>query len=281
MPTRVAYLGPKGTFAEKAASMLTKLEKLDKPEFFPCKGLRSVIENVSNKHCEAAVVPIENSVEGGVTTTLDSLWSHSELFIRRALVLPIRHALLSSGTLEQISEVLSHPQALAQCSGWLNDHIPEALQLPTNSTSEAVRMVKGSKFRAAIGSKKTGEQEGLNELAYPINDIEGNCTRFVLLHKEQTNEKYNNLASFAFSLKSNTPGSLLKVLNQIASLGLNMSRIESRPSKRELGEYVFFVDIEIKAIENISDIILIKTLNPFCEKITFFGSYPSENIEIN
>jgi len=280
MPTRVAYLGPKGTFAEKAASVLVKLEKLDEPMFLACKGLRSVIENVSNKHCEAAVVPIENSVEGGVTTTLDSLWSHSELYIRRALVLPIRHALLSSGSLKQISEVLSHPQALAQCSGWLNKNMPEALQLPTNSTSEAVRMVKGSKFRAAIGSKTTGEKEGLNELAYPINDIEGNCTRFVLLHKQETNQK-GNLASFAFSLKSNTPGALLKVLNQIASLGLNMSRIESRPSKRELGEYVFFVDIEIKTIENSSSFVLIKTLTPLCEKIIFFGSYPSQNLEIN
>tara|TARA_Y100001968_G_scaffold242422_1_gene226075 strand:- start:2471 stop:3319 length:849 start_codon:yes stop_codon:yes gene_type:complete len=280
MPTRVAYLGPKGTFAERAATELAKLEKLDTPEFLACKGLRSVIENVSNKHCEAAVVPIENSVEGGVTTTLDSLWRHSELFIRRALVLPIRHALLSDGYLEQISEVLSHPQALAQCSGWLNEHIPEALQLPTNSTSEAVRMVKGSKFRAAIGSQKTGQTEGLNELAYPINDIEGNCTRFVFLHKEQTHET-GNLASFAFSLKSNTPGALLKVLNRIASLGLNMSRIESRPSKRELGEYVFFIDIEINSIarDNSSDFTLTKTLTPLCEKIIFFGSYPSQNLE--
>ena len=175
----MAYLGPKGTYAEKAAKALAELEKLDSPVFSPCKGLRSVVDNLANNLCEAAVVPIENSVEGGVTTTLDSLWRHENLFIHRALVLPIKHSLISSGSISKISEVLSHPQAIAQCSQWLNDNIPNAVHLPTNSTAEAIRMVRGSLFRAAIGSKDASED--LNILAYPINDIEGNCTRFVLL----------------------------------------------------------------------------------------------------
>ncbi len=242
MSTRVAYLGPKGTYAEKAAKALAALENLDSPKFSPCKGLRSVVENLANNLCEAAVVPIENSVEGGVTTTLDSLWKHKNLFIHRALVLPIQHSLLSSGSISTISEVLSHPQAIAQCSQWLNDNIPNAVHLPTNSTAEAIRMVKGSSFRAAIGSKDASDE--LNILAYPINDIEGNCTRFVLLSKNDI--KVNgNKASMAFSLKSNSPGALLEALNCIADLGLNMSRIESRPSKRELGEYVFFIDLDL------------------------------------
>ena len=92
MSTRVAYLGPKGTYAEKAAQALAALEKLDSPKFLPFKGLRSVVENLANNLCEAAVVPIENSVEGGVTSTLDSLWRHKNLFIHRALVLPIKHS---------------------------------------------------------------------------------------------------------------------------------------------------------------------------------------------
>ena len=124
MPTQVAYLGPKGTYAEKAAFTLAKLESLDSTEFLPISGLRSVIEHVANKHCEAAVVPIENSVEGGVTATLDALWRNPNLFIKRALVIPIRHSLIGSGSINQISEVLSHPQALAQCSGWLHKHLP-------------------------------------------------------------------------------------------------------------------------------------------------------------
>tara|TARA_Y100001968_G_scaffold333604_1_gene397569 strand:- start:608 stop:1447 length:840 start_codon:yes stop_codon:yes gene_type:complete len=279
MPTRVAYLGPQGTYAEKAAGLLAKLEKIDTPIFLPYKGLRAVIENIANKHCEAAVVPIENSVEGGVTTTLDSLWTHPELFIRRALVMPIRHALFSCGSLENISEVLSHPQALGQCSEWLNKNLPNALLLPTSSTSEAIRMVKGSKFRAAIGSKTLGSSEELNELAYPINDIEGNCTRFVLLQREEIKQS-SAFSSFAFSLHSNCPGALLKALNCISELGLNMSRIESRPSKRELGEYIFFVDVELENNNKEINYKLKNSLTPICENIIFFGSYPQDKIKI-
>ncbi len=274
----MAYLGPKGSYAEKAAILLATLENLDAPEFLPCKSLRSVIEHAANKHCEAAVVPIENSVEGGVTTTLDSLWAHPELFIRRALVLPIRHALYSSGLITDISEVLSHPQALAQCSEWLNNNLPNAVLLPTNSTSEAIRMIRGSKFRAAIGSKEVKELQDLKELAYPINDIEGNCTRFVLLHTQEIDQP-SQFTSLAFSLHSNAPGALLNALNAIASLGLNMSRIESRPSKRELGEYTFFIDIELKNDTKDINKKLKEKLEPLCENIIFFGSYPNQKIE--
>ncbi|KGG13532.1 MULTISPECIES: prephenate dehydratase [Prochlorococcus] len=280
MPTKVAYLGPKGSYAEKAAFALAKLEKHDAATFLPCLGIRSVIENVATKHCEAAVVPIENSVEGGVTTTLDALWNHPNLFIKRALVIPIRHALISNGSLKEISEVLSHPQALAQCSTWLSTNLPDALQLPTSSTSEAVRMVKGSKFRAAIGSSKAASEiGGLNQVAYPINDVPGNCTRFVFLQNIK-NETQGAVASIAFSLHSNTPGSLLNVLKCIANLGLNMSRIESRPSKRELGEYIFFIDIEIDNTSRDINEKLCKALKPLCENIINFGSYESTELNL-
>ncbi len=273
MRTQVAYLGPTGSYAEQAACALAKLETLSEPIFIPCSGIRSVIEHLANKDCEAAVVPIENSVEGGVTGTLDSLWTYPELFIQRALVLPIRHALISSGTISDISEVLSHPQALAQCSNWLNENLPTAIQLPTNSTSEAVRMVQGSTFRAAIASKDSSNIKGLEALAYPINDVAGNCTRFVLLANKEKNIEGSNIASFAFSLHANTPGSLLKALECIAKLGLNMSRIESRPSKRELGEYIFFIDIELE-IESVNiKNQLNQLLEPLCENVIYFGSY--------
>ncbi len=276
----MAFLGPEGTYAEKAAYSLIKLEKLDKPEFVPCVGLRSVIEHAAKKLCDVAVVPIENSVEGGVTATLDALWNYPNLFIRRALILPIRHCLLSSGSINEISEVLSHPQALAQCSGWLNKNLPNALQLPTNSTAEAVRMVKNSKFRAAIASKPEKSLRDLKELAYPINDVAGNRTRFVLLQHVVPLQK-GNIASLAFSLKANEPGALLKALSYIANLGLNMSRIESRPSKRELGEYVFFVDLELSNSSEGSHLKLINTLEPLCEHLVNFGAYTSTEIDVN
>jgi len=281
MSKQVAYLGPKGTYAEKAAHILTKLANFQTPLFVPCKGLHAVIKSIAYNNCDAAVVPIENSVEGGVTATLDALWKYPEININKAIVLPIKHALISNGEISGISEVLSHPQALAQCSEWLSENLPDAITLPTNSTSEAVNMIKGSSFRAAIGSKSLIEIDGLKELAFPINDVPGNCTRFVLLSKESISS-YGNIASFAFSLLSNKPGALLQALNYIAKFGFNMSKIESRPSKRELGEYIIYVDLEINEQKNKETIMeLKKYLNPLCEHFVDFGCYFSENINLS
>jgi len=281
MRKQVAYLGPQGTYAEKAAHILSKLANFESPLFVPCNGLHSVIKSIAYNNCDAAVVPIENSVEGGVSSTLDALWKFPDININRAIVLPIKHALISHGEISTISEVLSHPQALAQCSEWLSENLPEAITLSTNSTSEAVKMVKGSSFRAAIGSKSLIEIEGLRELAFPINDVPGNCTRFVLLSKKSISNEAN-IASIAFSLLSNNPGSLLKALKYIAEFGFNMSKIESRPSKRELGEYIIYVDIEINSSTNIESFKdLKKKLRPLCKNLVDFGCYLSENINLS
>ena len=284
MRKQVAYLGPKGTYAEKAALILSRLSHFESPLFLPCNGLHSVIKSLAYNNCDAAVVPIENSVEGGVTATLDALWKFPELNIIKAIVLPIKHALISNGDMTTISEVLSHPQALAQCSEWLSENLPEAITLSTNSTSEAVNMVKGSKFRAAIGSKSLIEIEGLKELAFPINDVPGNCTRFVLLSKQTSYDLNNvaNIASFAFSLLSNKPGALLKAINYIADFGFNMSKIESRPSKRELGEYIIYIDIDLNSNKSINDFHNLKEkITPLCEHFVDFGFYSSENINLD
>ena len=277
MPTRIAYLGPAGTYGEQASRALADLEGLSEVSFLPCAGLRAVVECLAQAGADAAVVPVENSVEGGVTATLDALWAHSDLGIRRALVLPIRHALHGSGSLEDVTEVLSHPQALAQCSGWLAAQLPQALQLPTSSTAEAARMVAGSRFRAAIASRKAGLEHGLEELAYPVNDVAGNRTRFLLLHRGERRLE-GDVASLAFSLHRNAPGALLEALACLAEQGLNMSRIESRPSKRELGEYVFFVDVELPAQQPEALSTLVAALTPLCEHLAHFGAYPSSEL---
>ena len=277
MPTRIAYLGPAGTYGEQASRALAELEGLTEVSFLPCAGLRAVVECLAQAGADAAVVPVENSVEGGVTATLDALWAHSDLGIRRALVLPIRHALLGSGSLQDVTEVLSHPQALAQCSGWLAAQLPQALQLPTSSTAEAARMVAGGRFRAAIASRKAGLEHGLEELAYPVNDVAGNRTRFLLLHRGERRLE-GDVASLAFSLHRNAPGALLDALACLAEQGLNMSRIESRPSKRELGEYVFFVDVELPAQQPEALSTLVAALTPLCEHLAHFGAYPSSEL---
>jgi len=252
-------------------------EGRDDVELVPRTGIRAVVEALVAEGCEAAVVPVENSVEGGVTATLDALWLHPELRIRRGVILPIRHALLSSGSLATISEVLSHPQALAQCSDWLASHLPGTLQLPTSSTAEAARLVAGSRFRAAIASPVAGEERGLDQLAYPINDVAGNRTRFLLLERGESRYE-GRLASLAFSLHSNRPGALLDALRVFAERGLNMSRIESRPAKRELGEYIFFVDLELgdhrdHQAGQIAVRELIAALGTACETVCCFGVY--------
>ncbi|MCP9928576.1 prephenate dehydratase [Cyanobium sp. CH-040] len=273
---RVAFLGPAGTYGEQAALQLIQLEGLADAELVPQLGIRGVVQALADADCEAAVVPVENSVEGGVTACLDALWEHPDITIARALVLPIRHALLGSGPLQGVSEVLSHPQALAQCSQWLADHLPGALQLPTSSTADAARMVAGSRFRAAIASRQAATEHGLTELAYPINDVPGNCTRFLLLRRGQR-RRSGPLASLAFSLRSNRPGALLQALACFAHRSLNMSRIESRPSKREMGEYIFFVDLELPPEDRSPAAALaaaLEELEPLCEHLALFGAYP-------
>ena len=274
---RLAFLGPVGTYGEQAAQRLAALEGIS-AELVPQAGIRAVIEAVANGDCAAAVVPVENSVEGGVTACLDALWEQPELSVARALVLPIRHALLGSGPLEGVSEVLSHPQALAQCSQWLAHHLGSALQLPTSSTAEAARLVRGSRFRAAVASLEAGKEHQLEVLAYPVNDVPGNCTRFLLLRRGGRQQE-GPLASLAFSLRANRPGALLEALGCFSRQGLNMTRIESRPSKRELGEYIFFVDLELssgpKPLEQ-----ALEELTPLCEHLILFGAYPLTNLAL-
>jgi prephenate dehydratase len=273
---RLAFLGPVGTYGEQAAVRLAELSGDANPELVPQTGIRAVIQALARGTCDAAVVPVENSVEGGVTACLDALWEHPELAVVHALVLPIRHALLGSGPISGISEVLSHPQALAQCSQWLGDHLGGALQLPTSSTAEAARMVSGSRFRGAVASLEAAKKHGLEVLAYPINDVAGNCTRFLMLRRGERGLD-GPMASLAFSLHANRPGALLEALGCFAHRSLNMSRIESRPSKREMGEYIFFVDLE--PIEGRLPLEqAIESLRPLCQHLALFGAYPLTNL---
>jgi prephenate dehydratase len=274
---RLAFLGPVGTYGEQAAQRLAALEGIS-ADLVPRPGIRAVIEAVASGDCDAAVVPVENSVEGGVTACLDALWEQPELSVVRALVLPIRHALLGSGPLEGISEVLSHPQALAQCSQWLAQHLESALQLPTSSTAEAARLVRGSRFRAAVASLEAAKEHGLEVLAYPVNDVPGNCTRFLLLRRGKRQPE-GPLASLAFSLRANRPGALLEALGCFSRQGLNMTRIESRPSKRELGEYIFFVDLELPSGAGPLEQAL-EDLTPLCEHLILLGAYPITNLAL-
>nr|YP_002049192.1 Prephenate dehydratase [Paulinella chromatophora]ACB42982.1 Prephenate dehydratase [Paulinella chromatophora] len=281
MATRIAFLGPVGTYGEQAAQRLTFVDKIPNRkkniELVPQKTIRTVIQTLLDESCSGGIVPVENSVEGGVTGSLDALWQNPALSIKKSLTLPVRHALLSDGSLSSISEILSHPQALAQCSDWLSCHLPNALQLSTNSTAEAARMAIGSSFRAAIASKKIGYELKLKQLAYPINDISGNCTRFFLLEKGQRSWS-EPFGSMAFSLRDNSPGALLKALSCFAFHRINMTRIESRPSRREMGEYIFFLDLDFYNTKKLALRQVVEDLLPLCKHLIMFGTY--QNIDL-
>ena len=141
-------------------------------------------------------------------------------------------------------------------------------------------MVAGSRFRAAIASQAAGVDHGLTQLAYPINDVVGNRTRFLLLERGEP-ARQGDVASLAFSLHRNAPGALIEALTFVADQGLNMSRIESRPSKRELGEYVFFLDVELVGAAPGALGELIQRLSPLCRHMANFGAYPSSELKLS
>ncbi len=280
MVLSIAHLGPSGTYAEMAAlACAQQLQAEIKAEIQLCPypSIIQTLYSVAERQSQLAVVPVENSIEGGVGVTLDTLWQLDVLHIQRALVLPISHALLSCATgLENIQTVYSHPQALAQCQGWLHQFLPNAQLIPTNSTTEALQQLDQDVSTAAIASQRAAQIYGLPILAYPINDHPDNCTRFWVLSPEVAPQ--GSHTSLAFSIPANLPGALVKALQVFAERGLNLSRIESRPTKRSLGDYLFFVDIEASLDTETVQAALID-LKAQTEMLKVFGSYCIYNIE--
>jgi len=233
---------------------------------------------VAQAQAHLAVVPVENSIEGSVTSTLDMLWQLDTLQIQQALVLPIRHALLSrASTIEAIQTVYSHPQALAQCQGWLEKFLPSVQLVPTNSTTEALQHLDTDYTAGVITSQRAAQLYNLPVLASAINDYPDNCTRFWVVGKQLSTG--GSHTSLAFSTPANVPGALVKPLQVFASRGINMSRIESRPTKRSLGEYLFFVDLEADASQASAQAAL-SELASHTEILKIFGSYNVASLQL-
>lgn len=270
----VAYLGPTGTNSETAALAYTNwLTKETGQECLLCPypTIPQSLRSVARSEARLAVVPVENSIEGSVAITLDTLWQLERLQIQQALVLPIFHALLSYSTsLESIRTVYSHPQAIAQCQGWLERSLPSAQLIPTNSTAEAIQYLSRDWSAGAIASPRASKLYDLPILASEINDYPDNCTRFWIMGlTPATNGSH---ISLAFSLRANVAGALVKPLQILAERGINLSRIESRPTKRSLGEYLFFIDFE-ENFERESTRAAIAELSTCTEVLKIFGNY--------
>lgn len=238
-PLRVAYLGPEGTFSQLASRQLFGLQA----RYRECATIAAVFEAVSSNDATYGVVPFENSTEGAVTLTSDALLE-SELRIRQEFVLPVSHCLLSHATsLLGVSTVYSHPQALGQCRSWLAKHLPRAQVVQTASTTAAAREAQTDHQAAAIASEIAAELHDLPILRANIQDRAENATRFVVLGRDDAPPTGRDRTTIAFGV-ADKKGALRRVLSLLEDAGVNLTRIESRPSRTRAWHYVFLVDLE-------------------------------------
>jgi prephenate dehydratase len=272
MTLRLAYLGPPGTFSEEAA-----LKHNPAAELVPMATITAVAAAVDSGMADEGIVPIENSLEGSVAETLDLLiHSRQPLHIRRELTLPIEHYLLARpGTkAEQVKTVYAHPQALGQCRGFIERCFPKANVEAALSNSAAVEEMMAREDAAAIGTRRAAEIYGAEVLAKGIADRSPNVTRFVVLAREDRGPTGDDKTSLACTFAvEDRPGQLVGALQEFSSRDINLSKIESRPSKEKLGTYIFLVDVD----GHRTDPRLADALERVREKCSFFrvlGSYP-------
>lgn len=237
---QIGYLGPAGTYSEEAALLFAEAASASMQPF---PDIQSVIRAVADGQIDRGVVPLENSLEGSVNITLDTLAHDVELFIVREIILPIRHALFSTKAAEAVATVASHPQALAQCRHYLEQAYPQAKIRAVESTAAAAEMAAAGCVDAAIASLRAGRLFGLPLLAQDIQDTHCNQTRFVVLSRRQEADGAAKM-SLVCRIRGDKPGTLYEMLSEFARHGVNLTRIESRPARTGLGEYIFFIDLD-------------------------------------
>ncbi|MEO6121754.1 MAG: prephenate dehydratase [Acidimicrobiales bacterium] len=274
--TRIGFLGPPGTFSEEA--LLTQPD-LAASVLIPLRSLPEVLAATQNGEVDLGFVALENSIEGTVNMSLDALIFDTELLIRREVVLPVTmHLLAPPGTgLADIHTVVSIPHATAQCRDWLASHLPGAEIAAANSTAEAARLVGESlpPGTAAVGTPLAAKLYGLDVVANDIADHGDNVTRFVLVAPTgvpaPTGHDKTSIVCFQ---DADHPGSLHAILGQFSARNLNLTKLESRPTKQGLGDYCFVIDLEGHlADEVVADCL--RDLHAQLPAMKFLGSYPA------
>jgi prephenate dehydratase len=262
----IGVLGPEGTYSENAAKHWCPDAEL---KYFG--DFEEVLMAVEAKAVDAGVVPLENSLEGAVGLTMDSLL-HLQVRIIGEVNLPIRNCLLGKGGCE-IRVILSHPQALAQCRQYIRNHYPKAEIRTTGSTSHAAKLAQEFPEMAAIAGAGTAKKYGLQVLASDIQDSAENVTRFAVVGNETVPATGRDKTSLVIYLDRDRPGALFNILQEFAKRQINLTRIESRPSRRALGDYYFYIDLE----GHISDGPVQEALLSIEKKaamVKVLGSYP-------
>ncbi len=270
---KIGYLGPRGTFCQEA---LLNAIKVDEKDLVPYPTEYDVIMAVEKNEVEQGIIPIENSIEGTVNVTLDTLTFEANLLIEREIISPISHNLITHPGIafKDISKIISHPQATAQCRQFLTKGLPNVPLMAANSTAEAVKLVaEGEKSFAAIGTKLAAQIYGLEVLASDIEDYKDNQTRFVLVGRKPTRRTGHDKTSIVCFIYEDRPGMLLQILQEFAYRYINLTKIQSRPTKKALGDYCFWIDLE----GHIDDEIVasaIKCLKCKLREVKILGSYP-------
>ncbi len=270
--TRFAFLGPEGTFTEEALMSLG----LEGTIAVPKLSIPDVFEAVESGEADRGIVPIENSVEGSVNATLDALSFDHALSIERELVRDIHHALIVAPGLkvEEITQVASHPHATAQCRKWLSRILPGRQVSAANSTAEAVKRAVAERGVAAIGTLLAAELYSAEVLFDSIEDHKGNQTRFVVIGREEPTPSGHDKTSLALFIHKDQPGALLQILQEFAYRYINLTKIQSRPTKEALGQYMFFVDLEgHRSDEQVQ--LALKCLSCKLLQVKVLGSYPA------
>lgn len=265
---RVAILGPRGTFSEEAAFLFG-----ENPDILLCRDIEEIFGHVSSGSADYGIVPVENSLEGPVGMTYELLL-REDVKIFKELVLDIRHSLMAVDgcSIDDIREVISHPQPLAQCKGTLKKLSVKTRNFP--STAEAAREVaeKGMKGTAAIAPKVAASIYGLKILAEDLQDDDKNQTRFFVIAKKDHERTKSDKTSLIIGLKDR-PGALYDTLKSFAEKNINLTKIESRPSRRALGDYVFYIDLEgHRDDEDVREVLEDLRANTAFFKV--LGSYP-------
>lgn len=267
----VAYLGPSGTFSHEA--LLTLLPDVTEP--LPLPTVTRALSAVRLGEVDLALVPIENSVEGAVSATLDELSADGGLNIVAEIAIPVEFCLATRPGTTEISTVVTHPHAEAQCRAWLAAHHPDASVVPASSTAAAAAAVQRGEFDAAICARIAAKEYGLVESATSIADNPDAQTRFILVGSagrvpSSTGADKTTLELF---MRADQPGALLEILTEFAVRGVNLTRIESRPTKTSLGSYYFSVDCE-GHIEDARVAEALMGLHRICADVRYLGSYP-------
>ncbi len=266
-PLRIAYLGPEATFTH-----LASIQKFgSSPTYLPVKSIADVFSEVERGRADYGVVPIENSTEGIINYTLD-MFIDSDLKIVSEIVLEISHNLLSKGSLKNIKKIYSHPQAIAQARNWVESNLPNAKIIEVSSTARAAALAAKERNSGAIASQLAAKLYNLKIVASHIEDTKENVTRFLIIGRTLSKRTGNDKTSIMFSIKDR-PGALHDMLKPFAREKINLTKIESRPSRKKAWDYYFFVDFQ-GHIEEEKVKKALGELERECLFLKILGAYP-------